>query len=188
MRILMSQRDVRIPPSNFTYDALERNWFNLLYKHQLFPVPNIGVIDETIEFDCLVLTGGPDSLARHTTEDLLFHHANKLGKPIIGVCHGAFAVNDLTGGINGVIEGHEDTSHMINMEGGVYNVNSYHGQYIQQLGADMISIATDADNNIEAFKHKELPIYGIVWHPERMKHPVLPNAVRKLLEIDDEVL
>jgi hypothetical protein len=34
----------------------------------------------------------------------------------------------------------------------------------------------------------ELPIYGIVWHPERMKHPVLPNAVRKLLEIDDEVL
>ena len=188
MKILMSTRDVRIPPNNFLFDCLERSWYNLLYKHQLIPVANIGVIDETMDFDCLVLTGGPDSLARHTTEDLLFHHAVKLGKPIIGVCHGAFAVNDLTGGINGYKEGHENTSHMVNMEGGVYTVNSFHSQFIESMGPDMITIATDDDNIPEAFQHKEKPIYGIVWHPERMKHPVLPSAVKQLLEIDDEVL
>lgn len=188
MKILMSTRDVRIPPNNFLFDCLERSWYALLYKHQLVPVANIGVIDESVDFDCLILTGGPDSLARHTTEDLLFQHALKLGKPIIGVCHGGFAVNDLTGGTNGYQEGHEDTSHMINMEGGVYTVNSYHSQFVETLGLDMITIATDSDNNIEAFQHKDKPIYGIIWHPERMKHPVLPAAVKLLLEIDNEIL
>jgi putative glutamine amidotransferase len=186
MRILMSQRDLRIPPNNFLFDCLERSWYNLLHKHQLLPVANIGVIDETVEFDCLILTGGPDSLARHTTENLLFLHALKLNKPIVGVCHGAFAVNDLTGGINGIVPGHENTSHTISMEGGIYNVNSFHGQNIAKLGNQMIPVATDMDGNIEAFQHESKPIYGVVWHPERMKYPILPKAVVELLDIDPE--
>jgi N5-(cytidine 5'-diphosphoramidyl)-L-glutamine hydrolase len=184
MRILMSQRDVRIPPNNFLFDALERSWYELLHKHTLIPVANIGAIDETIEFDCLVLTGGPDSIARHTTEDLLFAHALKLGKPIVGVCHGAFTVNDLTGGVNGRIADHTDTNHFINMEGSTHMVNSYHSQFIESMGPSMISIAEDLDGNTEAFQDKERPIYGIVWHPERMKTPVLPSVVKELLQVD----
>ena len=181
MRILISQRDVRIPPSFFLFDALERSWYNLLSKHQLIPVPNLGKIDESIDFDCLVLTGGPDSIERHITEDLLFHHALKLGKPIVGVCHGAFAVNDLTGGVNGKVEGHVGEDHEIIMDNGIHMVNSYHGQSIQTLGLDMRAVAWDLESNIEAFEHKQLPIYGIVWHPERMKTPILPSDVSTLL-------
>lgn len=181
MKILMSQRDLRIPPNNFLFDCLERSWYNLLHRHQLIPVANIGVIDESIEFDCLVLTGGPDSIDRNRTENLLFLHALKHNKPIIGVCHGAFAINDLTGGINGRIYGHEKTEHPINMEGNIYTVNSYHAQMIESLGKNMESIAVDHEGNIEAFKHISLPIYAMVWHPERMKTPVLPSAVQQLL-------
>mgnify|MGYP003335356416 CR=1 FL=1 len=181
MRILISQRDVRIPPSHFTFDALERSWYKLLHKHHLIPVPNLGKIDESIDFDCLVLTGGPDSIERHITEDLLFHHAGKLGKPIIGFCHGAFAVNDLTGGINGNVEGHIQVDHEIFMEGKIYTVNSFHGQSINKLGPEMEKIAMDLDGYTEAFKHKDREIYGIVWHPERMKNPVLPKSVENLL-------
>jgi putative glutamine amidotransferase len=181
MKILISQRDVKIPPSNFTFDALERSWYTLFKKHYLIPIPNLGIIDESIEFDCLVLTGGPDSIKRHVTEDLLFAHAMKLNKPIFGFCHGAFAVNDLTGGINDYIEGHIQTEHEIIMEDNIYTVNSYHGQSIDKLGPDMEKIAMDLDGYTEAFKHKYKPIYGIVWHPERMKEPVLPNDVRSIL-------
>jgi putative glutamine amidotransferase len=184
MKILMSQRDLRIPPNNFLFDALERSWYELLHKHQLIPVANIGVIDETIDFDCLVLTGGPDSIARHVTEDKLFYHALKQQKPIVGICHGAFTINDLTGGKNGYIDDHTDTSHLINMEGGVYTVNSYHSQFIETLGPGMIITAKDIDGNTEAFQHESSPIYGVVWHPERMKFPVVPRAVKDLLEID----
>jgi putative glutamine amidotransferase len=181
MKILISQRDVRIPPSNFTFDALERSWYTLFKKHYLIPVPNLGIIGESIEFDCLVLTGGPDSIKRHLTEDLLFAHAIKLNKPIFGFCHGAFAVNDLTGGINDYIEGHIQIDHEIIMEGNIHTVNSFHGQSIDKLGPDMEKIAMDLDGYTEAFKHKYKPIYGIVWHPERMKEPVLPHEVRRIL-------
>lgn len=181
MIILISQRDVRIPPSFFVFDALERSWNEFLNKHHLIPVPNLGKIDETIEFDCLVLTGGPDSIERHLTEDLLFHHALKLGKPIIGFCHGAFAVNDLTGGTNGTIDGHVHVDHEIIMENKIYTVNSFHGQSIETIGSGMEVIARDLDGNIEAIKHKSLPIYGVVWHPERMKYPVLPSQIKSLI-------
>jgi putative glutamine amidotransferase len=181
MNILISQRDVRIPPSHFTFDALERSWYSLFKKHNLILVPNLGIIDESIQFDCLVLTGGPDSIERHTTEDLLFHHAYKLNKPIFGFCHGAFAVNDLTGGTNGYIEGHIQVDHEIIMEGNIHTVNSYHGQSIDKLGPEIEKVAMDLDGYTEAFKHKTREIYGIVWHPERMKTPVLPAKVFEFL-------
>ena len=181
MRVLISQRDMRPAPSYFVFDALERSWYKFLFKHYLIPVPNLGIIDKSIEFDCLVLTGGPDSIERNLTENSLFKHAFDLNKPIVGFCHGAFAVNDLTGGVNGKIDGHVDTYHEILMDNNTFVVNSYHGQSIETVGIDMRPIAWDSENNIEAFKHKDRPIYGIVWHPERMPTPVLPKEVQNIL-------
>lgn len=185
MRILISQRDVRIPPNNFLYDCLERSWYGFLDSHILFPVSNIGIVPD-IEYDCLVLSGGSDSVARNATENLLFKHALENNKPIFGVCHGAFAINDLTGGKNEIIPemipNHDLTQHEVTMEGERHVVNSYHGQIIRTLGPNMIPIATVDDGTIEAFQHTSLPIYGVVWHPERMRYPVLPKAVQNLLK------
>ena len=47
---------------------------------------------------------------------------------------------------------------------------------------DFIAIAYDLEGNPEAFKHNTLPIYGMLWHPERMDDPVLPPEVKKLLD------
>jgi putative glutamine amidotransferase len=186
MRILISTRDFRIPPTNFLYDCLERSWYSFLDNHQLIPVSNYGVVPE-FEYDCLVLSGGQDSIARHLTENKLFYHAMQNRKPVLGVCHGAFAINDLTGGVNKVIskeyiEKHDQTNHKVKMvTGEEYEVCSYHGQCVTSLGEHMIPVAHDEDGHIEAFKHVALPIYGIVWHPERMKHPIVPREVSELL-------
>lgn len=181
MKILISQRDVRIPPSYFQFDALERSWYKFLNRHHLIPVPNLIEIDKTLEFDCLVLTGGPDSVERHLTEDALFRHAYNLEKPIIGFCHGAFVVNDLTGGINGTISNHVHTDHYVQVDGIKQLVNSFHGQCIEVIGNDMQAIAIAEDGSIEAIKHKYKPVYGVVWHPERMETPVLPEEVREII-------
>ena len=93
----------------------------------------------------------------------------------------SFAVNDLTGGVNGTIAGHVDTEHEIVMNSDIYTVNSFHGQSIETIGKDMEVVARDLDGNIEAIKHNTLPIYGVVWHPERMKNLVLPNEIKTLL-------
>ena len=63
-----------------------------------------------------------------------------------------------------------------------HKVKCYHQQCIKALGKNMTAIAHDNKGNIEAFKHDKHPIYGVVWHPERMKNPVLPNEVKKLLD------
>ena len=69
------------------------------------------------------------------------------------------------------------------MDGKKVMVNSYHGQTIRQLGKGMVATAIhELDNTIEAFQHEHLPIYGIVWHPERMGVAVVPEAVANLLK------
>ena len=187
MRILISMRDFRIPPNNFLFDCLERSWYSFLGNHHLIPHANTRTVDETIDFDCLVLSGGSDSVARNVTENLLFVHAIKRKKPILGICHGAFVVNELSGGKNQIdwnnVPTHENSEHEVTMDGKKVLVNSYHGQTITQLGPQMIPLAIhEPDQTIEAFKHQALPIYGIVWHPERMEVPVIPEEVAILLK------
>lgn len=184
MKILISQREILLTNSvgdTLTFDGIERSWYKLLKHHIIIPVPNTVIIDTKIDFDCLIISGGPDSVARHLTENALFTQAVRCNKPVIGICHGAFAINDLTGGINGTITGHAGSVHDIIMDGSTYQVNSYHNQSIAKLGENMLATAHDLDGNIEAFKHTHLNVHGIVWHPERMDNCVLPKDVAQLL-------
>jgi putative glutamine amidotransferase len=187
MKIAISQREIILANSvgnRLTFDGLERSWYTFLADHELVVIPNTVnlVYMGSLDFDCVLLTGGPDSQARHLTENMLFAVAQERNVPTIGICHGAFAVNDLTGGINGRIHGHDTGEHDVIMESIVWSVNSHHSQSIEKLGPNMITAAQDLEGNIEAFEHNTKPIYGIVWHPERMDQPVLPKSVRRLLD------
>ena len=105
----------------------------------------------------------------------------KQNKPIIGVCHGAFFINQLEEGTNVECEGHHNTEHDIIMYDKTYKVNSFHTNKITKVGKDFDVIATTVDGDVEAFKHKTKPIWGIVWHPERMQEAILPNDLERLL-------
>jgi putative glutamine amidotransferase len=181
MKILISQVEHLRPPRYWPADSLERSYYKFLQGHELIPVPNnIKVPD--IEYDCLILTGGPDSVARNQTENLLYENAVEKGKPVVGVCHGAFVINDMSKGVNGHVDGHVDAEIKITMEGAEHAVRCYHSQAIEKLGDGFEPIAFDTEGGIEAFKHVSKPIYGILWHPERMNNPVLPTEVKKLLD------
>jgi putative glutamine amidotransferase len=185
MKIAISQREIILQNAignSLVFDGLERVWAKFLAGHEIVPIPNVINID-FLEFDCLVLTGGADSVARHLTENALYKLALDHSIPIVGICHGAFVINDLSGGINGYCKGHIGTTHTIRLDNQEYVVNSYHSQSISSLGKDFVVTSRSTDNEIESFKHTNLPIYGIVWHPERMDNPILPNNVRKLLSL-----
>jgi len=186
MNILITQREDLLGHAKFLHSALESSWYYWLTPlgHKLLPAPNILEFHPYYDdWDCLILTGGPDSINRNRVENVLFAETVKRGKPVIGICHGAQAINDLTRGKFDYIDGHHDVDHeVVYVETGErVVVNSFHRQSIKELGPKMVPVCVDNEGYIEAFKHDELPIYGMIWHPERMNnHYVIPEVAKIL--------
>lgn len=170
--------------NNKAYDSLEHGWYRFLKGHTLFFVSNRLDQDFTElanTLDCLIITGGDDSAIRRTTELKLATKMMALQKPILGVCHGCFLLQDVLGGTIADIKEHHNTEHDVFYNDKKYNVNSYHALSIKQLHSNGKVLVTDKDNNIEAWIDNN--IAGVVWHPERMETPWLPIEITNLLGI-----
>lgn len=176
MKIAITQRELTV--RGITYDCLEHGWFHFLQEHEIIPVPNVPNID--IDVDMIVFSGGDNTDNRSNTEKMLFDYAIKNHLPILGVCHGAFLLNRIFGGSNHSILGHQNTEHPIKIGQEFYIVNSYHSGCILNLGDELEAFAW-ADEFVEGFKHRTLPIWGLVWHPERMEHPIIPQDLKDIL-------
>jgi gamma-glutamyl-gamma-aminobutyrate hydrolase PuuD len=176
MKIAITQRQTVI--NGITYDCLEQGWYQLFNQHELIIVPNLIYID--LDVDMLVLSGGDQTEARLETELVCYTYAIENNIPILGVCHGAFFLNYLYGGLNEEISGHRNVMHSIEMEKQTFLVNSYHDVGIYTLGDELVTVAT-AEDHVEAFKHQSLNMWGLLWHPERMNDPVLPAELKELI-------
>jgi len=186
LKIAITQREETIGGSGLTHDCLAQVWYQFLSKHEIIPIPNVD-IDREYDYDMLILSGGNASLARLHTELKMYNDAMDKGIPIVGICHGAFFIAEITGGTCGDIEDHRGTEHVVAMEGHNVIVNSWHGSNIITVGDDYTPIAVDLDGNIEGFKHKTKPVWGLVWHPEMMEVPVLPKELDDMLGITKNV-
>lgn len=106
-------------------------------------------------------------------------------KPVLGICKGIQVINVYFGGtiLQHLPTAHahayrnEDQYHMtIAIQDSVlsriyglrFPVNSAHHQGIEKLGRNLEAIQFAEDQVIEGIVHKELPIIGVQWHPERM--------------------
>jgi len=132
-----------------------------------------------VDVDAVIITGGDDSALRRTVELKLAGQLALRKKPIVGVCHGCFLLTDVLGGTVTDIVGHHNTSHNINYFGDVIVVNSYHSLAITELHKSGTVLATDEDGHCEAWIDGMTA--GVVWHPERMKEPWLPDEIKNLL-------
>jgi len=164
------------------YDSIEHGWYYYLNGHTLVPIANRSDQDFksiAADLDALIITGGDDSILRRHTELKLSIEVMMLKKPILGVCHGCFLLTDIVGGHIDEIDGHMDTEHDVQYFGEIVRVNSYHNLYIQQPHTTATILATDPDGRCESWIDHHLA--GVVWHPERMKEPWLPDEITNLL-------
>lgn len=169
---------------NRAYDALEHGWYSYFKHHTLCPIRNdpeqdIKKIAQSL--DVFVITGGDDSVARRTTEIRLAKLMMLLNKPVLGVCHGAFMLTDLLGGsVIDLVDNHYETLHPVMYFGDTVMVNSFHTLAIDQLHSSGTVLCTDSDGHVEAWIDGTLA--GVVWHPERMDRPWLPDEIENLLQ------
>lgn len=180
MRIGLTQRI--LVHNGHAYDATSVGWYSYLQGHTLVPIANRVDQDfETVaqELDVLIITGGDDSALRRTVELKLAGQMTLRRKPVIGVCHGAFLLTDVLGGTVLDVVGHHNTAHAINYFGDLIEVNSYHTLAIKELHKSGTILATDSEGNCEAWIDGQTA--GVVWHPERMKTPWLPDEIKNLL-------
>jgi putative glutamine amidotransferase len=97
--------------------------------------------------------------------------------PVLGVCRGLQMINHFCGGSIVLLDGHVSSRHSIMQKiehyewPTLHEVNSYHNYAIKVdgLAPSLMPLAFAEDGTVEAFRHKELPWHGIMWHPEREK-------------------
>ena len=108
----------------------------------------------------------------------------RMGKPVLGICKGMQVINVFFGGTliqdlpNSSAHQQEegDLIHpasiteeclLSNLYGKEFLINSNHHQAVDKLGKDLQIVQISHDGVVEAFRHTNLPIFAVQWHPER---------------------
>ena len=200
-RIGITQRVEVIEAYDERRDCLDQGWERLFahFKIDLIPVPN--TLSDVVgwaqrqKLEGLLLSGGNDlahlanssnpAPERDASEQALLHWAENKKLPVLGVCRGMQVMNWYLGGTLTELQGHVACQHMVRPVSNVsiFNdyctVNSFHnwGIFSSDLSPLLEPLLLADDSTVEACKHKTLPWYGIMWHPERK------NDVSKALDL-----
>ena len=88
--------------------------------------------------------------------------------PLYGFCRGMQSILYYFGNELVDVKGHVAVRHAIHGDEGDDLVNSYHNQACIKLSSeDIVAVMRTDDGVVEKIKHKDLPIVGTMWHPER---------------------
>lgn len=107
----------------------------------------------------------------------VIEYAVKHKVPTLGICRGHQSINVFLGGSlyqhidnhTNIADGHvvqTFTNKLLKFDENIIT-NSYHHQSVNVLAPNMIEVAKNIDGINEAIIHKDLPIIGIQWHPEK---------------------
>lgn len=110
--------------------------------------------------------------------------------PLLGVCLGHQSIGQYFGGQ--VVRGglmHGKTSPVTHDSTGVFaglpspfTATRYHSLIVEDIPASLAVNATSDDGHVQGFRHTELPIHGVQFHPESIAtehgHDLLANFLR----------
>lgn len=173
-------------------DVLDQRWTLFLEAFGAchFSIPNQckNLTDILKEFrvNGIILTGGGNlssyskenvSLEREAREKELIEYAIESKIPLIGICRGMQALAHYFGIPLQTLNHHDERRHSISIKSNTklsqfidkeFSVNSYHRfAPLENEVVDPFRITALCGNIAEAIEHRELPLYGIMWHPER---------------------
>lgn len=179
--IAVTQRVEIIADRNERRDALDRRWTRLLGAcgFGTLPLPNdvdaSRALVASLEPAGAIFTGGNDLVAvggdaaeRDAVESMLLDWAVGGRRPLLAVCRGLQFLAHRFGAAIEPAEGHVGEAHWVrHSDGRKARVNSYHDWAFRIAPPEFEVTATAEDGTVEGLRHCDLPIRGIMWHPER---------------------
>lgn len=186
-KLLFTQRVEIVGSYNERRDCSDQNIARFVQACGYLPLPICNTpdyIDEYLEIlkpDGFLLTGGNDLMQyggnapeRDKLEYLLVEKALQNNIPLLGFCRGMQIIAVYFGAKLMRVSNHVSTRHVLT---GSFDraVNSYHNYGIYELPETLESLAQSTDGVIEALRHREKAIAGIMWHPEREAPFQLPD-------------
>jgi gamma-glutamyl-gamma-aminobutyrate hydrolase PuuD len=186
-------------------DVLSQDWTNFLQKTNSIPIMIPNTLSDVTEFlnemelNFIILSGGDnigDFPERDKTEYEIINYAIKNNITILGVCRGMQILNSFFGGsvITTSDQTHVGKPHFIDfisskflglLEKKSLQVNSFHNNIIKKeyLGDNLETFAlSKTDNTVEGYFHTNLPIIGVMWHPERSNNMELESFWIKIIQ------
>ncbi len=129
------------------------------------------------DFDKVLISPGP-GIAKEAGELLPFLRRFMHRKPFLGICLGYEAIAQECGGklvrLPGSMHGIRNRGRVL-VEGGIFRglpkefyIGHYHSWIIEKNSFPEVLEATLEDENglVMAFRHRELPLHGLQFHPE----------------------
>ena len=192
-RVGVTQRVSVVEEYEERRDCLDQAWTPLLESLGLTPVLLPNRIDDAASYlselniNSLLLTSGNDlsrledpsepAPERDRFETAALEYAIDAGVPVLGVCRGIEFLNIYFGGALTPVEDHVVRQHPVSfadVDGEIdlpdrTTVNSYHGYgiAIDDVADGFDAVGTAPDSTVECVVHRDHPIWGIMWHPER---------------------
>lgn len=162
-------------------DCLDQKWIELLNQCNLIPIllPNnletAKNIVTSINLEGMLFTGG-DSLVKYggnfkerdVVEKFCIEFSIENNLPVLGVCRGMQVIQDYFGIRLHKVDNHVGEKHQITYNDELDIVNSFHNLGSKETNEKLIIKSFADDGIIEAIKHVQYKIQGIMWHPERI--------------------
>lgn len=179
--IAISQRVDEIKDYGEIRDALDEQWHRLFQRMDaiLVPIPNVPenvmAILEWLRPHAIVLSGGNNPVRyggtapqRDKVDEVLIQYAVENMIPLAGICRGMQSIALYFDSTLKEVQGHVAVRHEVTGKI-MRSVNSYHSYAVDRLGKGLNVIAQTRDGDIEAIQHQNFPVFGMMWHPERVE-------------------
>ncbi len=146
----------------------------------------------------IVISPGPGTPPQAGISKDVVRAVAEAGLPLLGVCLGHQAIAEVYGGTVGrapapvhgkTAEVHHDDTGLLAGMSNPFTATRYHSLTVdeQTLPAEIEVTARTADGLVMALRHRDLPLFGVQFHPESVLTPEGAVVLRNFLELTGEI-